>query len=145
MKALRLSHELDLLVPALGAAGITPVGAPLIVMHDVIDEQTDGDLEICVPVPPGTTMPTASAEPRGLAVRDLEGGTVATVTHHGPYDQIAPAYHTLTGWIAERGHEIVGPPREVYLNDPQTVAPEELATLVEFPIKPTPAPAPEAR
>jgi len=44
------------------------------------------------------------------------------------------AYHTLTGWISEHGHEIEGPPREIYLNDPQTVAPEELLTRVEFPI-----------
>jgi effector-binding domain-containing protein len=59
---------------------------------------------------------------------------MATTVHHGPYEEIAPAYHTLIGWISEHGHEIAGPPREIYLNDPQTVAPAEILTRVEFPI-----------
>lgn len=49
-------------------------------------------------------------------------------------DMGQPAYHTVMGWISEHGHEIAGPPRETYLNDPQTVPPEELLTRVEFPI-----------
>jgi hypothetical protein len=42
-------------VSALTEAATQPVGAPFIIFHDVIDvidEQTDGDLEICLPVPP---------------------------------------------------------------------------------------------
>ena len=57
-----------------------------------------------------------------------------TTVHRGPYEEIAPAYHTLTGWISEGGHEIAGPPREIYLNDPHTVPPEKILTRVEFPI-----------
>jgi effector-binding domain-containing protein len=60
---------------------------------------------------------------------------MASTIHHSPYQEIAPAYHTITGWISEHGHEIAGPPREVYLNDPQVVAPEELLTRVEFLIR----------
>ncbi len=59
---------------------------------------------------------------------------MATTVHRGPYEEITLAYHTLTGWIPGNGYEIAGPPREVYLNDPQTVAPEELLTRVEFPV-----------
>jgi effector-binding domain-containing protein len=61
---------------------------------------------------------------------------MASTVHYGPYEEIAPAYHTLTGWISEHGHEIAGPPREIYLNDPHMVATEEIATQVEFPIRP---------
>lgn len=116
------------LIQAMGSEGVSPAGTPLIVYHDVIDEETDGDIEICIPV---------SAEFAGggdTYGRQLEGGTMATAVHHGPYEEIAPAYHTLTGWISEHGHEMVGPPREVYVNDPQTVPAEELLTRVEFPI-----------
>ena len=82
----------------------------------MIDEETDGDIEICVPV--------AAPSPGDSAVygRELEGGTMATAIHHGPYQEISAAYHTLTGWISEHGHEMAGPPREIYLNDPQTRA-----------------------
>lgn len=117
------------LVPALDQAGIAPVGAPLIVQHDIIDEENDGDIEICIPI-------AADFQGDGdLFSRELEGGSVAVTVHHGRYQEIAPAYHTLTGWISEHGHEIVGPPREIYLNDPQTVAADDLQTRVEFPIR----------
>lgn len=116
------------LMMALGREGLAPSGAPLIVYPDVIDEETDGDLEICVPV-------SAPISGDGdVYSRELEGGSMATTLHHGPYNQIGPAYHTLTGWISEHGHDIAGPPRETYLNDPQMVSPEELLTRVEFPI-----------
>ncbi|MCP3974214.1 MAG: MerR family transcriptional regulator [bacterium] len=116
------------LMQALGREQVAPSGPPLIVYHEVIDEETEGDIEICVPVAKDIS---GDVDVYG---RELEGGSMATTVHHGPYDQIAPAYHTLTGWISEHGHEIAGPPREIYLNDPQTVAPEELLTRVEFPI-----------
>ena len=101
---------------------------PFIVYHTIIDEETDGDIEIGVPV-------AAPFDEVGqVTSRTLEGGTMATTMHHGPYQEIGPAYHTLTGWISEHGHEIVGPPRETYLNDPSEVTPDELLTKVEFPI-----------
>ncbi len=116
------------LMQAMSSAAIAPSGAPMIIYHTVIDEQTDGELEICVPV---DVAITGDSE---VYSRELEGGPMVTTVHHGPYQEIAPAYHTLTGWISEHGHEIAGPPREIYLNDPQIVAPEELLTRVEFPI-----------
>jgi effector-binding domain-containing protein len=112
----------------LAREGVSPSGPPLIVYHDPIDEETEGDIEICVPV--GRAI-SGDSEVYG---RDLEGGSMATTTHRGPYEGVALAYHTLIGWISEHGHEIAGPPREVFLNDPQTVPPEELLTQVEFPI-----------
>lgn len=116
------------LVHAISREGVPSAGAPLIVYHDVIDEASEGDIEICLPIN-GTF--TGDSE---VYARQLEGGTMATTVHHGPYEEIAPAYHTLTGWVSENGHEFTGPPLEVYLNDPQVVPPEELLTRVEFPI-----------
>ncbi len=120
------------LMQGLMGAGVPASGAPLIVYHDMIDEETEGDIEICVPV-------TATISDGGAVyTRELEGGTMVSTVHHGPYQEIAPAYHTLTGWVSEHGHELAGPPRETYLNDPQVVAPEELLTRVDFPIEPQP-------
>ena len=78
------------LVPALDAEGIEPAGPPLIVYHDVIDEETDGDIEVCIPI--GRTF----LGDTDVYSRELEGGSVATTTHRGRYQEIAPAYHTLT-------------------------------------------------
>jgi effector-binding domain-containing protein len=113
------------------AAGTQPTGAPFIIYYDLIDEHTEGRLEICVPVPAGTRN-----GPQGeVSWREISGSTVAWTTHHGPYEQIAPAYDTITRWISEQGHRIAGPPREIYLNDPQTVPAAELRTEVQFPIE----------
>ena len=117
------------IVTALGKQGLAPGGAPLLVFHDVIDEQTDGEVEICIPVG------VAVSEDGEVYGRELEGGKVATTVHRGPYGEISPAYHTLMGWMSEHGHESAGPPREIYLNDPQQVAEAELLTRVEFPVK----------
>ena len=115
-------------VHAMGSAGKSPAGAPFIIFPDVIDEQTDGDIEICVPVA------DAMADDGDVYGREVAGATVATTMHKGPYQQVAAAYHTLTAWISEHGHDMAGPPREIYLNDPQTVPEDELLTRVEWPI-----------
>ena len=119
----------------LGSRGVAPSGAPLIIYHDVIDEHTDGDVEICVPVAqPGD----GDGDVYGTV---LEGGTVAATVHRGPYHEIGPAYHTLQGWIAEQGHAMAGPPREAYLNDPRDVSPDDLLTELSWPIRQPPDPS----
>lgn len=117
------------IMPSLAAAQVTPAGPPLVVYHSVIDSETAGDIEICVPVPDSHD---ASGD---VYTRELEGGSMACAVHRGPYEQIAPLYHAITAWIGDQGHEIAGPPRETYLNDPQLVPPAELLTRVEFPVK----------
>lgn len=116
-------------VQAITAAGVATTCKPFLVHHEVVDEQTDGDIEICIPVPPDTVI--AGGQVRGA---EIPGGQVAATVHRGPYAEISSAYHYVTGWIQEHGYEHAGPPREIYLNDPQTVAQEDLLTEVQFPI-----------
>ncbi|SDS63553.1 MerR family transcriptional regulator [Actinoplanes derwentensis] len=115
---------------ALGAAGVAPAGPPFVVYHDVIDERTEGEVEICLPVPAGTPVPSGP-----VYYREVPGGPVASTIHRGPYQEISPAYHVVTGWIEEHGIVAHGAPREIYLNDPQSAgSPEELITELQFPI-----------
>ncbi len=120
------------LMGALSHAETGPVRAPFIIFHDVIDEQTAGDIENCIPV-----RATVEASHDEVAFKTVPGGTVAATTHRGPYDEISPAYHTVTGWIQDHGHRVAGPPREIYLNDPKTVLPDDLLTEIQFPINAT--------
>ncbi|MEV4279092.1 MerR family transcriptional regulator [Actinoplanes xinjiangensis] len=117
-------------VGAIGAAGSHPAGPPFLIYHDVIDEATEGDVEICIPVPAVTVLPDGP-----VGVRTVPGGPVASTVHRGPYQEIAPAYHMVTGWIEENGRKPSGPPREIYLNDPQSVTPDELLTELQFPVE----------
>ena len=115
---------------AVGRAGVPMVGPPFLVMFDVIDEESEGDIEIAFPV----AMPfPGTGEVLGEEVPAM---TVVSTTHRGPYDEVGPAYQTLTGWIQEHGHEIAGPPREVYLTDPaETPDPADHVTEIQFPIR----------
>ena len=115
---------------AVGMAGVAFSGPPILIMFGVLDEETGADMELAFPV----AEPFAGA---GEVVgEELEGGTVAWTMHRGPYDEIGPAYHTLTGWIQEHGHEIAGPSREVYLTDPsETPDTADYLTEVQFPIR----------
>ena len=113
------------LMGRLSQSGAAPTGAPLVVYHDVIDEETDGDIEICLPV---------SGPHQGLETSTIDGGPAAVTTHKGPYSEVGQAYHTLSSWVSEHGHEFAGPPREIYLNDPTEVDEADILTRVEWPI-----------
>ncbi|MEM7019567.1 MAG: MerR family transcriptional regulator [Pseudomonadota bacterium] len=123
------------LVLGLEHAEVKASEPPMLLYHSVIDVESDGDIEICVPVERDFANRMADTK---VYCRILEGGSMASTLHHGPYPEITPAYHNLTRWISENNYEITGPVREIYLNDPQTVTPESLLTQVEFPIGASP-------
>ncbi|MEO1064569.1 MAG: MerR family transcriptional regulator [Actinomycetota bacterium] len=119
------------IVEAITAHGIEPAGTPLILFHEVIDPDRDGAIELCVPVAERPDLDGAPDEPHSLTLR---GGPAATTVHQGSYEEIAPAYHVLEGWLHEHGHVAAGSPRELYLSDPTTTPPEQVLTEVQVPI-----------
>jgi effector-binding domain-containing protein len=60
---------------------------------------------------------------------------MAKIVHKRPHQECEPTYEKLFAWIEESGRRLVGPTREVYLNGPQEVPPEELLTEVYAPIE----------
>ena len=70
----------------------------------------------------------------GVRYYELPGGRFAKVLHRGPYSGMSQTYDRLFGWLGERKLAITGPTREVYLNDPSQVAPEEILTEILAPI-----------
>jgi effector-binding domain-containing protein len=108
----------------------TMTGPPFVVFDDVIDEEGGGDIQVAAPVAVGFQD---TDDVRG---EEFPATTVAWTVHHGPFDEIGPAYHTVAGWIQEHGHEVAGPPREVYLTDPDKTPDEaDYLTEVQFPIR----------
>jgi len=111
----------------LGARGIAGDGPPFVVYHGAPVADDPFDVEICAPV--GRTIDP----PTGWQMQELPAGTFATLVHVGPYDTIGAAYDTLTAWIGAHELACAGPPREVYLSEPET-PPEQIRTIIEFPV-----------
>ena len=78
-------------------------------------------------------------QPEGeVGVMTIEGGPHAVITHKGPYTQLGQAYDWLYGaWLPTSGREPRHAPSfEVYLNNPQNTAPEDLLTEIYLPLEP---------
>jgi effector-binding domain-containing protein len=111
----------------LGELGQAPAGAPFAAYHNM--DMANLDVEAGFPV-------AQAAPARGeIAPSAIPGGQVATCLYSGPYDTMPPAYEALTQFIKEKGCEPTGVAYEIYLNDPATVSPQDLQTLILFPLK----------
>ena len=111
----------------LGARGISSDGPPFVIYHGSPVESDPFDIEICAPLSRRTDPPA------GWQVQELPAGMFATLLHVGPYDTVAVAYDGLAAWIGAHDLAIAGPPREVYLSEPET-PPEQIRTIIEFPV-----------
>lgn len=82
------------------------------------------DLEVGAPC---TSLPASTADfEAGL----LPAGRVAVTVYRGPYDRLGDVYPQLAAWISDRGLQMAGPPREVYLTPPG----EDPVTEVVWPV-----------
>lgn len=64
----------------------------------------------------------------------IEPGVVASIIHRGSYDNIGQSYAADAAWIQARGHSIIGPTREIYLNSPTDVDEADLLSELLFPV-----------
>ena len=73
-----------------------------------------------------------------IQVQTVAGGEYAMTTHTGPYNQLGSTYSEFLGrWLPRSGRELRDVPCfEVYLNDPQSTAPEDLLTDIYAPLQP---------
>ena len=85
-------------------------GPPFAIFHGEIAEGSPGEIEV--------GLPTATLHAEG---HTLPAGPVASTLTVGPqtdYPNILAAYDAVAIWIAQHGHQIAAPPREIYLTAP---------------------------
>jgi effector-binding domain-containing protein len=115
---------------------IAVTGPPIFVCHEMTpqeavkaDQEKNADLEVAVPI---------AEEVDGtddIKCYQLPGGKMAKTLHKGPYEDCGPTYEKLFTWLRENEKILAGPTREMYLNDPREVPPEEILTEIYAPIK----------
>lgn len=69
-----------------------------------------------------------------VTIKIMPQHNVLSIIYKGPYHKITSAYGIMMEYISIEGFEMIGAPREVYLNSPQEVPENELLTEIQFPI-----------
>jgi len=105
-------------------------GPFMTVYHDQEYKEEGADIEVAIPITGRVVVDDPSVE-----VKNLKPRKVVSLIHKGPYDNIAAGYEAILSYVQENDYEITGPMIDLYLNDPNSVEPEELMTEIQIPIK----------
>jgi len=101
-----------------------PTGPPFTLFHGPLNEDTDGPVEVCVPVEPA------------VAGSELPACPVAYTVVEGPQTQtpdIMAAFDAVAVWAKQQGHELDGAPREIYHTDVD--GPETQRWEINWPVR----------
>ncbi|MFC6597573.1 MerR family transcriptional regulator [Kitasatospora paranensis] len=97
---------------AQGLGGV--VGAPFVIYHGEVNEDSDGPVEVCVPIrPPAGASP---AHPHRVEPAHREAFARITKAQVA-YPQILSAFDAVHEWAKREGRTVEGAPREVYFAD----------------------------
>lgn len=105
-------------------------GAPTVVFRGVVDMDSEGPVEVRLPI----SAPAADSSD----IRDEAAHTQAyarLLKRQVEFPQILHVYHAIRSWIDAEGHEISGPPREVYLGPFDAAAASDPICDIAFPIR----------
>ena len=108
------------------------VGPSLVIYHGEVSEDSDGPVEMCIPI--STQMVSLTQFPTRVEPAHREAYTTITRAQVR-YPDIVSAYDAVERWIAETGSIVTGPPREIYFADPSSGADEEFVADIAFPVK----------
>lgn len=122
-------------MPRLGQAALNQgimAGPMFVVYHGEVNEDSDGPVEVCVPIASAAGAPAGTATRHEPAHREAYARlTQAQVA----FPQILSAYDAVAHWISANGRDAAGPPREVYFADWSAIGPADEACDVAFPIR----------
>lgn len=104
-------------------------GMPGAICHELPDQISDGTWEIFMPV----AAPFDA--PQGVEVKRLPAIRVAYTLHVGRYEGCALALEAVAAWVADHGRQVVGPCRELYVNDPGESGEDHAITEVQVPVE----------
>lgn len=121
-----MGEAFDLLMRHAAATGAQFVGPPFSLYPEMPAEEFT--FLVCMPVAPGAVAG------EGVELQELPATEAATLLFKGPYDAMEPSWGRLWEWVGRSGRQPAGPMREVYLNEPGTVAPADYLTELVVPL-----------
>lgn len=122
----QMARMFDAIMAQARACGAQFAGPPFAMYPDPPDGEFR--LILCMPVLPG------ASGGGGVEYEEVPGGTAAVTVHRGSYSALVSAYQAVEDWMKANGRQPAGPPREVYLSEPGTVAESETLTEIQWPV-----------
>ncbi len=110
--------------------GLQMTGPPFAVYYSTPEEMARGEMQFDVGVPFSGT----AHETDNIKIKTFPAQNVLVAIHKGPYSHISSVYAAMMEHITNNGYEVIGPPMELWLNNPMEVAESELLTEVRFPV-----------
>jgi DNA-binding transcriptional MerR regulator/effector-binding domain-containing protein len=106
-------------------------GPAFIIYHGEVSEESDGPVEVCVPIAADrrsdTGAPTRTEPAHREAYTRIRKVQVA-------YPQILDAYDAVAQWTATNNRQVAAAPREVYFTDFMNSGPDDEVVDIAFPI-----------
>lgn len=115
----------------LGENKIAPMGMPLSLHFGMNESKDTFDTEAAFMVPFETEIDLEE----GLTYQTNPSGRLVYAIHKGPYHTVQSTWEAVMKYVEENGLVIHGVPYELYVNDPATVAPEEILTKICVPVE----------
>jgi DNA-binding transcriptional MerR regulator len=107
-------------------------GAAFIIYHGEVNEESDGPVEVCVPIQhdrAGTIDAATRIEPAHTeAYTRIRKAQVE-------FPQILDAYEAVEQWMAKNNRAMTGSPREIYFTDFMNAGPDDEVCDIAFPIR----------
>ncbi|MFB9448394.1 MerR family transcriptional regulator [Dactylosporangium vinaceum] len=127
-----IDESIARLLKAAAGHGDGLAGPCFIVYHGEVNEESDGPVEICLPITPDPAGPPEAASRIEPAHREAYTRiTKAQVA----FPQILSAYDAVAAWTDREPVTRLGSPREVYFADFAAAAPDELCCDIAQPIE----------
>jgi DNA-binding transcriptional MerR regulator len=108
--------------------GLRATADPFGVFHAPVTTQSNGPLEICLPV---DDLAELTGDLRSYRVAGGRAASRTAVGQQTDYPEILALYDELHSWITDGGHTPVGPPRETWHTTPG--GPEPLSLTISWP------------
>jgi DNA-binding transcriptional MerR regulator len=107
-------------------------GPMFVIYHGEVNQDSDGPVEVCIPVGSAQPEATDAAMRREPAHREAY---VRITKAQVAYPQILSAFDAVAQWIGTNGKQVAGAPREVYFADWDAAGPNDEVCDVSFPIE----------
>lgn len=107
-------------------------GPAFIIYHGEVNEESDGPVEVCVPVNPERAAEIDAAIRIEPAHREAYTRIRKTQVE---FPQILDAYEAVEQWMVKHAREMTGSPREVYFTDFMNAGPDDEVCDIAFPVR----------